>query len=75
MADIRCDQCDNRVIAGWCFCPYCGYPQTDAGIEEAQRALTERQQAQEKIYRLSMQLADRPYHAGEGVTEPHRGGK
>lgn len=54
---IRCDQCDNRIIAGWHFCPYCGHPQTDEGIEEAQRALTERQQAQEVIYRLSRENA------------------
>lgn len=60
---IRCDQCDNRIIAGWLFCPYCGYPQSDEGIEAAQRELSSRQQAQAEIYRLS-------YHAGEGVTEP-----
>jgi uncharacterized Zn finger protein (UPF0148 family) len=69
---IRCDQCDNEVIAGWHFCPYCGYPLTDEEIEAAQRELTARQQAQETIYKLSRQIADTPYHPGEGVTEPAR---
>ena len=50
---IRCDQCDNGMIARWLFCPYCGHPQTDEGIEAAQRELTARQQAQAEIYRLS----------------------
>lgn len=67
---IRCDQCDNGIIAGWLFCPYCGYPQSDEGIEAAQRELTERQQAQAEIYRLSKKVAAPEYHAGEGVTEP-----
>lgn len=65
---IRCDQCDNRVIAGWHFCPYCGYPQTDEKIAEAQREITTRQQMQATIDRLSSQFPK--YHAGEGVSEP-----
>jgi len=68
----RCDQCDNGLIAGWLFCPYCGYPQSDEGIEAAQRELAERQQAQAEIYRLSKLIASPPYHAGEGTTEPRR---
>lgn len=67
---IRCDQCDNGMIAGWLFCPYCGHPQTDEGIEAAQRELTARQQAQAEIYRLSKKSAAPEYNAGEGVTEP-----
>lgn len=55
---IRCDQCDNGIIAGWLFCPYCGYPQSDEGIEAAQRELTARQQAQAEIYRLSKKSAE-----------------
>jgi hypothetical protein len=47
---IRCDQCDNRVISGWKWCPYCGYPQTNEGVEAAQRELTVRQQGQQPIY-------------------------
>ena len=39
---IRCDQCDNRVIRGWSFCAYCGYPQTDSGIQTAQREIAAR---------------------------------
>lgn len=38
----RCDQCDNRVIQGWSFCAYCGYPQTDIGLQTAQREMTAR---------------------------------
>ena len=67
---IRCDQCDNGMIAGWLFCPYCGHPQTDEGIEAAQRELTARQQAQAEIYRLSKKLAELPQrHADEGVAD------
>ena len=66
---IRCDQCDNGMIAGWLFCPYCGYPQSDEGIEAAQRELTARQQAQAEIYRLSKKLAEQPHHADEGVAD------
>ena len=67
---IRCDQCDNGMIAGWLFCPYCGYPQSDEGIEAAQRELTARQQAQAEIYRLSKKLAELPqHHADEGVAD------
>ena len=53
----RCDQCDNRIISGWIFCPYCGHPQTDELIETAQRDLVTRQQTQETIYKLSRQIA------------------
>ena len=69
---VRCDQCDNGMIAGWSFCPYCGYPQTDEGVEAAQRELTARQQVQAEIYRLSKAVAERPYNPGEGVSEPLR---
>jgi hypothetical protein len=43
---IRCDQCDNRIIQGWSFCAYCGYPQTDMGVKEAQRDISERDRLQ-----------------------------
>jgi hypothetical protein len=36
----RCDQCDNRIIKGWGFCPYCGWPLTDVGLDNAQREIS-----------------------------------
>ena len=70
---IRCDQCDNRIIPGWSYCAYCGYPQTGEGLEAAQREITERLQTKETIAKLAREIgvlrSAAEYHAGEGVAE------
>lgn len=53
----RCDQCDNRVIKGWGFCAYCGWPLTDEGLEKAQREISERIQAKEIISKFSRAIS------------------
>ena len=33
----RCDRCDNGMLKGWEYCPFCGHPQTDEGLAELDR--------------------------------------
>jgi hypothetical protein len=58
MPSLRCDACDNGIADEWLFCPYCGHPQTDDGIEAAQRELNARDIAAGTIATLRADLVE-----------------
>lgn len=55
-----CDRCDNKISQGWCYCPFCGYPQAHYMSEKLNSARAMLSALKLALKTINMTIHSRP---------------